>query len=90
MPGVGSKHLTAVKIYGIGKGPFQEGVQGVFKVSNGACFSRVGHPEMLGVKEYPRSLQAELGCPWAAPEDGSLGAPSPAQVAEGLLTHQKF
>lgn len=75
MPGVGNEHLTAAKIYGIGKGAFQEGVQEAFRVSNGACFSPVGHPEMLGVKEHPCSLQAELGCPWFAPEDGSLVLP---------------
>lgn len=28
MPSVGSEHLTAAKTYGIGKGAFQEGVQG--------------------------------------------------------------
>ena len=75
MPGVGSEHLTAAKIYRIGKRTFQEGVQGVFRVSNGVLFSLVGHPVMLGVKEHPCSLQAELGSLWVVPGDGSLVLP---------------
>lgn len=77
MPDVGSEHLTAAKIYWIGKGgsSFQEGVQGVFGVSSGVPFSPVGHPEMLGVREHPCSLQAELACPWVAPGYGSLVLP---------------
>lgn len=75
MPGVGSEHLAAAKIYRIGKGAFQEGVQGVFRVSNGVPFSPVGHPVMLRVKEHPCSLQAELGSLWVAPGDGSLVLP---------------
>lgn len=41
MPGVGSEHPTAAEIYRIGKGAFQEGVQGVFRASNGVTFSPV-------------------------------------------------
>ncbi|NXR92317.1 TPOR protein, partial [Hypocryptadius cinnamomeus] len=44
-------------------------------VTSQVPFSPVGHPKLLGIKEHPCSLQAELGCPWVAPEDGSLVLP---------------
>lgn len=88
MPGVGSEHLTAAKIYRVGKGAFQRYVQGVFRVSNGVPFSPVGHPGMLGVTSTLSASRAWLPtrCPWV----WEPGAPSPAQVAEGLLIHQEF
>lgn len=89
MPGVSSEHLTAARIYGIGKGAFQEGVQGMFRISNGVPFSPVGHPEMLGVKNIHAVCKQSLaahGLPlrmaaWCSQSySGSRGAPHSSEV----------
>lgn len=75
MPGAGSEHPTAAKICRVGEGTSQEGVQGVFRVGDGAPFSPMGHPGVPRAKGRHCSLQAGPGRPQAPLWDGSLGLP---------------
>ena len=90
MLGTGSEHPTAAKICGVGEGASQEGVRGGVQGGRRSTLLTRGTPWGAWSKSMSLLSASRTWQPLGTPLGWQPGAPSPAQVAEGLPAHQTF